>query len=106
MGASAELIAIIAKQLDITTSKVTDEHIATYNLGKADGSKNNEEAKTPTKTPIDTRSTGAGFDTKGAGPFVDLLENAENLKNALIIIFLPLNNLLVPSTSSCVNFFS
>ena len=83
MGASAELIAIIAKQLDITTSKVTDEHIATYNLGKADGSKNNEEAKTPTKTPIDTRSTGAGFDTKGAGPFVDLLENAENLKNAL-----------------------
>lgn len=83
MGASAELIAIIAKQLNITTSKVTDEHIATYNLGKADGSKNNEEAKTPTKTPIDTRSTGAGFDTKGAGPFVDLIEGAENLKNAL-----------------------
>ena len=83
MGASAELIAIIAKQLGITTSKVTDEHIATYNLGKADGSKNNEEAKTPTKTPVDTRSTSAGFKTEEGGPFVDLLENAENLKNAL-----------------------
>lgn len=83
MGASAELIAIIAKQLNITTSKVTDEHIATYNLGKADGSKNNEEAKTPTKTPVDTRSTSAGFKTEEGGPFVDLLENAENLKNAL-----------------------
>ena len=83
MGASAELIAIIAKQLGITTSKVTDEHIATYNLGKADGSKNNEEAKTPTKTPVDTRSTSAGFKTEEGGPFVDLIEGAENLKNAL-----------------------
>ena len=82
MGASAELIAIIAKKLRITTSKVTQEHIDAYEQGNADGSKNNEEDKTPTKAPVDTRSTSAGL-TSGYGPFVDLIEGAKDLAKAL-----------------------
>lgn len=82
MGASSELLAIIAKKLRITTSKVTQEHIDAYEQGNADGSKNNTKEVEDVKAPVDTRSTSAGF-TSGSGPFVDLIEGAKDLANAL-----------------------